>query len=95
MATGRECDGAQWGVGVIWLFERGDEVLRLETRREDDEGAYVLIIQWANRASETETYADFESYQARLLALEKRLEAENWTQLGGPRVPSDWRGPIH
>jgi hypothetical protein len=79
---------------MIWLFQRGD-VLRLETRRENAHGAYGLIIHWANRPSEAETYSDVGSYQARLLELEKQLGADNWTQLGGPAFLPPWRGPIH
>ena len=80
---------------MIWAFGRADEVLRLETRRDKGDGAYVVVIEWTDRPPETERYPDFQTYQARLRALETQLSAEHWTQLGDPKIlPDGWRGPI-
>jgi hypothetical protein len=80
---------------MIWSFERGDAVIRLETRVDTREGDYILVIGWAERPPETERFADYDTYHARLLALEAQLTADNWTLIGGPRILADgWRGPI-
>ena len=80
---------------MIWSFERGDEVIRLVTRIDNGQGDYVLVIEWAERPSETERFADYAAYQARLLALESQLAADRWTLIGSPKIlPDGWRGPI-
>lgn len=80
---------------MIWSFERGDEVIRLITRIDNGKGDYVLVIEWAERPSETERFADYAAYQARLLALERQLAADRWTLIGSPEIlPDGWRGPI-
>lgn len=79
---------------MVWLFERGNEIVRLETLRDTD-GAYVLITRWAEGPPETERYADYGEYEARVIALEKQLTSESWTQLGDPEIlPVGWLGPI-
>ena len=80
---------------MIWSFERGDEVIRLETRIDNGQGDYILVIEWAERPPETERFTDYGAYHARLLALESQLAADNWTQIGSPKILADgWRGPI-
>lgn len=80
---------------MIWLFERGAEVLRLETRVDNTSGEYVLVSTWTEGASEIERFRDYAAYEARIHALEARLAAEHWVQVGSPTILSDgWRGPI-
>jgi hypothetical protein len=80
---------------MIWLFERGDEVVRLETRVDNASGEYVLVSTWADSPPRIERYRDYAKYQARVLALEGQLAADHWTQVGGPTILSDgWRGPM-
>lgn len=80
---------------MIWLFERGDEVLRLETRIDNASGEYVLVSTWADSAPRIERFHDYAEYQARLLALEGQLAVDHWTQVGSPTILSDgWRGPL-
>jgi hypothetical protein len=80
---------------MIWLFERGDEVLRLETRVDNGSGEYVLVSTWSDSAPRIERFQDYEAYHTRLLALEGQLAADHWTQVGSPTILSDgWRGPL-
>jgi hypothetical protein len=80
---------------MIWLFERGDEVLRIETRVDNASGEYVLVSTWSDSAPRIERFRNHAEYEARLLALEGHLGAEHWTQVGSPTILSDgWRGPI-
>ena len=80
---------------MVWLFERGDEVVRLETRYDNQPGEYVVDIKWAMRPAETERYRDYAAFHARIVTLERQLEIDRWRQIGSPEIlPSGWRGPI-
>lgn len=81
---------------MIWLFERGEEVVRLETRIDHATGEYVVDIKWASRAAETERYRDAVGFERRMVELEQQLASDQWTQAGtSPRLlPHGWRGPI-
>jgi hypothetical protein len=79
---------------VIWTFERGDEVVRVETRIDNATGEYVIVGTWAGGRSETERFQDPAQFEARILALEAQLAADNWSLVGSPNILSDgWRGP--
>ncbi len=80
---------------MIWLFERGAEVLRLETRVDNASGEYVLVSTWTEGPPKVERFRDYGSYEARIRALEAKLASEHWLQVGSPTILSDgWRGPI-
>jgi hypothetical protein len=80
---------------VIWTFERGDEVVRVETRIDSPTGEYLIVSSWAGGQSETERFRDAERFAGRIRALEAQLAADNWSQVGGPDILSDgWRGPV-
>lgn len=79
---------------MIWLFERGDEVVRLETRVDNPSGEYVLVITRADSPPTIERFRDLGAYDARIRALEGQLAADHWAQVGSPTILSDgWRGP--
>ena len=71
---------------MIWLFERGQEALRIETRYDKDAGQYVATIYWPDGRSESERFPSEASFRARLGALERQLDAEHWQQIGGPKL---------
>jgi hypothetical protein len=80
---------------MIWRFERGDEVVRVETRVDNTSGEYVVEIAWAGRPPETERFQDNPAFRARILELESQLAVDHWTQVGGPTLSWDgWRGPV-
>ena len=80
---------------MIWLFERGADVLRLETRVDNSSGEYVLVSIWTEGAPQVERFRDYDTYEARIRALEAKLAADHWIQVGSPTILSDgWRGPI-
>jgi hypothetical protein len=79
-------------LAMLWFFERDGEVLKLETRVEQPTGAYVLVIDLAGRPTETERFLDYGAFQARLSALEARLQSDRWVQAGEPSILQDgWR----
>jgi hypothetical protein len=71
---------------MIWLFERGQEVLRIETRVDSATGDFVATVLWADGQSKEERFRGEDAFRARLLALERQLADEHWTQIGGPTV---------
>ena len=72
---------------MIWTFERGDEIVRLETRVDNDTREYVVVITWADRPPQTERYADVALYNVRILALEAQLAADHWSLVGRLLTP--------
>lgn len=77
---------------MIWMFERGREVLRLETRFDTAESEYVLVVIWSDERVETERFNDAAAFDLRLRTLERQLAAEHWVQVGAPTILSDgWK----
>jgi hypothetical protein len=77
---------------MIWLFERGGEAIRVETRFDNATTEYVAVVVWADGQSETERFTDYQAFYARILALEHKLAADEWSQIGPPTLMSDgWR----
>ena len=74
---------------MIWLFERGEEALRIETRVDSVTGDFVATVLWASGQSKEERFRDEHAFKARLLALERQLADEHWTQIGGPTLLDD------
>jgi hypothetical protein len=80
---------------MVWLYERSDGALRIETRYDSTTQEYVLEVEWPGRPIVTERFRDTASFEARVLALEHQLEAERWKQVGNPEIlPHGWRGPV-
>jgi hypothetical protein len=79
---------------MIWLFERGEQAIKLETRYDKTRKEYTIAITRPDSSIETERYPVFAEFHARVLALEQLLETEHWRQMGPPTaIPEDWRGP--
>ena len=77
---------------MIWIFERGNESLRLETRYENDTAEYVLIVHHPDGSHQTERFNDSVTFQTRLDSLEKKLGRENWHYVGAPVLLRDgWK----
>jgi hypothetical protein len=69
---------------MVWLFERDEESLKLETSYDNDTREYVVIARYPDGREETERFTDQEEYRLRLVALENHLETERWRRLGPP-----------
>jgi hypothetical protein len=80
---------------MIWLFERGDRVARLVTRFDPTSTEYVLETQWSDGLLSTERFFDVAAFQRRILALERQLLSEEWTQAGDSPtlIVGDWWKP--
>ncbi len=80
---------------MIWFFERGKEVVRVETSVDNSTQEYVLVIRWSDRAPETERFQAVEAFDIRVKELEEKLAQENFAEVGGPIILADgWRGPV-
>lgn len=81
---------------MVWLFERGAEVVRLATRYDEAAKEYTLAVEWTDGRSEKEAFTDLEAFHSRILSLERQLAAEHWTlRAGSPQILADgWRGPM-
>ena len=77
---------------MIWLYERGREILRLETRYDSGADAYVLVVVWSDNRVETERFRDPAVFDLRLRTLERELAAEQWVQVGAPTILTEgWK----
>jgi hypothetical protein len=72
---------------MIWTFERGDEVLRLETRIDNATREFLIVSTWAERPPEIERFQDPAEYHVRVRTLEVQLTANRWSQIGSPHSP--------
>jgi len=80
---------------MVWFFARGNDSVRVETRFDNTSREYVLEVAWADRPVETERFSDVTAFQARVVDIESKLEAESWAQVGNPEIlPHGWRGPF-
>ena len=76
---------------MIWLFERDQQSVSLETRYDNDTTEYVAIATYPDGRQETERFQDAERFRHWLQLWETQLEAEHWTRRGAPIVlPDGW-----
>ena len=77
---------------MIWIFERGAEALRLETRFDNRSAEFVLTVVWSDQRVETERFRDPAVFDWRVRQLEQQLASEHWAQVGPPTIlPEGWR----
>ena len=80
---------------MMWFYERSGDALRVETRFDSATNEYVLQVEWPGRPTLTERFSDTDAFEARVLELERQIDAEHWKQVGGPEIlPHGWRGAI-
>ena len=72
---------------MIWLFERGNEAVRVETRK-GELGDFVVTVYWHDGQCQIERFSDQAKFRTRLLALEQELAGEDWQHRGNPRLLS-------
>ena len=77
---------------MLWIYGRGQQSLRLETRLDQQTGEYVLISYHDDGSQQVERFNDATSFQNRLGALEKQLVTEQWQITGAPILLRDgWK----
>ena len=63
---------------MLWIYERNNQTLRVETRFDAVNKEYLLIIRSLDGTDQVERFPDAPSFQARITSLERQLEAEHW-----------------
>jgi len=77
---------------MIWLYQRDDEALRLETRFDKASGEFVLIQHRAGDTQVTERFNSEDDFRTRLTALSATLDEERWHRNGPPLLLNDgWK----
>lgn len=77
---------------MIWLYQRDDETLRLETRFDNDTSEFVLIQHQPSGTEVTERFHTEDEFRVRLTALSIALGEQQWHQKGPPLLLNDgWK----
>lgn len=71
---------------MIWMYERGAEVLRIETRFDTTASHFELIWHRPDGTSQVEKFSTEAAFRARLESVEVALEIERWNQAGSPQI---------
>ena len=83
---------------MLWFFDRGTEVLEVETRYDNDTSEYVLEVRAPAAALVTERFTSAATFQTRLVQIENGLGGQRWRRSGPPAIlPDGWpdRTPKH
>jgi hypothetical protein len=76
---------------MLWFFDRGAEVLEIETRYDNDTCEYVLEVRAPIDAPTSERFTDAATFQSRLLEIEQGLSGQKWRRSGPPvMLPDGW-----
>lgn len=71
---------------MIWLYERGMETLRVETRFNNDSSQFELIWHRPDGTTESEQFATEGEFRQRLESIEVSLKTDQWNINGSPQV---------
>ena len=69
---------------MIWLFERGDEELEIETHYDPVSGEYLMTVKRPDGSHQTERFGHVATFRDRLERLEASLDGERWVPNGAP-----------
>ena len=70
---------------MIWLFERPDEALAVETGYDSVSGEYLVTLRRPDGDVIVERFPNTETLERRLVALEEGLEADRWKRRVAPK----------
>ena len=77
---------------MIWLYERGPEVLRIETRFDNASNEFELIWHRPDGSTDRERFATEVAFRSRLKSVEAALKTEHWNSNGSPQIlPAGWK----
>jgi hypothetical protein len=74
---------------MLWLYERDDKALHLETRVDNETGEYVGVLIWPDGRRETQRSGDATSFRTWLRRLEDDLQRGCWSLAGPPALLAD------
>lgn len=73
---------------MIWWYERGPEVLRIETRFDQASSEFELIWHHPDGTRESERFATEATFRARLETIKSALTSLHWNLNGSPQILS-------
>jgi hypothetical protein len=76
---------------MLFIYERSDRTLQVETRFDDTNKEYLLIIRLLDGTEQVESFPDAASFQTRLTNLEQQLEAEQWQTRSAVAMHDGWK----
>ena len=77
---------------MVWMYERGAEILKIETRYDKASAAYELIWHRPDGTHTVEQFGSETTFRVRLEAVEAVLRQEQWLTSGPPEILKDgWR----
>ena len=72
---------------MVWFFQRGDDSLRIETRRDRKSGEFLLILRQSDGTELVDRFKRKGKFQKRLDDLERKLRANRWAASGAAALP--------
>jgi len=77
---------------MIWIYQRGDATMKIETRFNTASQAFELIWHDADGTVRSESFPTESEFRGRLTVVSAALEAQQWRQSGPPTIdPDGWR----
>jgi hypothetical protein len=75
---------------MLWIYERNNQAMQVETRFDSVHKEYVLIIRALDGTEQIERFPDAPSFQSRIISLERQLEAEHWETHSAVALHDGW-----
>lgn len=76
---------------MVWLFERDEHAVRIETRYDEAAAEYLLIQEQKDGAQQVERFPDSDVFRARLQELEDQFVSGEWTRTGPFLLRDGWK----
>lgn len=71
--------------GLLWLYERGPELIRLEMGYENDRSVCATVVIYPDGREHTARFSTVDDFRTWLKAFDQLLREDHW---------ADWEGPI-
>jgi len=75
---------------MLWIYERSNQTLQVETRFDEGNREYLLILRPLDGTEQVERFPDQASFQARIASLERQLESEHWQTRSAVAMHDGW-----
>ena len=71
---------------MLWFFQNGAHVVRIETHYDRIVGECVAIVHWPDGLRQEERFGDVEAFRCRLAAIEQELLGRRYRLDGCPTI---------
>ena len=78
---------------MLWIYARGAESLRFETRFDVDTEEFILISYGVSgsESQQIQRFKDTAAFKRKLVALETWLKNQGWQHTGAPLLRDGWK----